>query len=119
MWIKRTELHFLVLLIVLLVLVLVIFVPLTQYAVRHVFWDEPVPKAVLVQNAGRVISVSLSGGFLARSLVETDQGFYALMDGISLARNEALTLEIREGRARFLCDSQHRCLRLMGDDQDR
>ena len=110
--IKQMEIVFLLLLLVLLVLVFV--VPMTLYALRHVFQDEPPQKVTHVQNAGRVISVSLGGGCLTRSLVETDLGYYALVDGISLARGEAMTLETREGKTRFLCDSRHRCLRLDG-----
>jgi hypothetical protein len=41
------------------------------------------------------------------------------MDGVSLNKNEALTLETRADKARFLCDSQHRCLRLVADGQPR
>lgn len=113
--IKHLEIAFLTLLLVLLVLG--IFVPMTIYAYRHVFMDEPGPRAIVVQNAGRVVSVSQSGGFITHALVETDLGYYALMDGVSLNKNEALTLETRSDKLRFLCDSQHRCLRLVADGQ--
>ncbi|MCK9212957.1 MAG: hypothetical protein M0P52_00565 [Rhodoferax sp.] len=113
--IKHLEIASLMLL--LLLLVLGIFAPMTISAYRHVFMDEPRPTAVVVQNAGRVVSVSQSGGFITRALVETDLGYYALMEGVSLNKNEALTLETRADKVRFLCDSQHRCLRLVADGQ--
>lgn len=114
-WIQRLEIVCLMLL--LLLLVLGLFVPMAMYAYRHVFVDEPRPRATVVQNAGRVVSVSQSGGMFTRALVETDLGYYALMDGVSLNKNEALTVETRADKVRFLCDSQHRCLRLVADGQ--
>jgi hypothetical protein len=90
---------------------------MTLYAYRHVFREEPAPKATVVQNAGQVVTVSLGGGCFTRALVETDLGYYALVEAISLAKQEALTLETRGDKARSLCDSQHRCLRLLSDGQ--
>jgi hypothetical protein len=113
--IQRLEIASLMLLLVLLVLG--IFVPMAMYAYRHVYVDEPEPRATVVQNAERVVPVSQNGGFITRALVETDLGYYALMDGVSLNKNEALTLESRADKLRFLCDSQHRCLRLVADGQ--
>ena len=113
--IQRLEIACLMLL--LLLLVLGFFVPMVMYAYRHVFANEPGARAIVVQNAGRVVSVSQSGGMFTRALVETDQGFYALMDGVSLNKNEVLTLETLADKLRFLCDSQHRCLRLMANGQ--
>lgn len=78
------------------------------------FWSEHKEKEVIaVTSAGRVLTVSQTTGLFTRALVETDSGFYSLSDGVSLAKQEALTLETRGNRARFLCDSQHRCVRLM------
>lgn len=105
------------LMLLLLLLVLGLFVPMVMYVYRHVFVDEPGSRAMVVQNAGRVVSVSQSGGFITRALVETDLGYYALMDGVSLNKNEALTLETRADKTQFLCDSQHRCLRLAVNGQ--
>ena len=111
------RLEILCLMLLLLLLVLGVFVPMAMYAYRHVFVGEPVSQAMVVQNAGRVVSVSQSGGFIVRALVETDLGYYALMDGVSLNKNEALTLETRADKVRFLCDSQHRCVHLVADGQ--
>ena len=111
------RLEILCLMLLLLLLVLGVFVPMAMYAYRHVFVEEPRPRASVVQNAGRVVSVSQSGGFIVRALVETDLGYYALMDGVSLNKNEALTLETRADRLPFLCDSQHRCVHLVADGQ--
>ena len=107
--IKRLEIAFLMLL--LLAVVLGIFVPMSVYTYRHFLMDAPKPKPV-VQSAGRVVSVSQSGGMITRALVETDTAYYSLVDGISLHKNEALTLENRGTRGNFLCDSAHRCQKL-------
>lgn len=66
----------------------------------------------LVVPAGRVITLRLHSGLMTRAVVETDLGFYALTSGVSLSKNEALTVELRAGAERFLCDAQHRCTRL-------
>lgn len=63
--------------------------------------------------AGRVLRVELHGGFFNRALVETDRGYYALADAVSLPRGESMTEQARAGGRRFLCDSQHRCIRLL------
>jgi hypothetical protein len=109
--IKRLEIVFLMLL--LLAVVLGIFVPMSVYFYRHFLTDEPKPKVVSVQSAGRVVSVTQSGGWFARALVETDTGFYALVDAISLNKGEALTLEDKGPKRQFLCDSQHHCQKLV------
>jgi len=73
-------------------------------------------KSDLVESvvpAGRVITLRLHSGLMTRAVVETDLGFYALTSGVSLGKNEALTLELRAGAERFLCDAQHRCTRLL------
>jgi hypothetical protein len=114
-WIERLGIVFVMLL--LMFIVLGVFVPMTLYAYRHVFLDEPVSKATVVQNAGRVVSVSVDGGCFSRALVETDLGYYALMEAVSLNKHEALTLETRGDKVRVLCDSQHRCVRLLSDVQ--
>ena len=78
------------------------------------FWDEHKEKEVIaVASAGRVLMVSQTTGLFTRSLVETDNAFYSLVDGVSLAKQEAVTLETRGNRSRFLCDSHHRCMKLM------
>lgn len=63
--------------------------------------------------AGQVQTVTLSGGLWTRALVQTDLGFYGLRDGMSLPRNEPLTLELRANTARYLCDAQHHCVELL------
>jgi hypothetical protein len=95
----------------LVVAMLGIFMPLAIYT--HAFMDAPKPKSTVVHNAGRVVSVTQSGGFFSRALVETDLAYYALADSVSLNKNEALTLENRDTGGNFLCDSQHRCQKLM------
>ena len=66
-----------------------------------------------VTPAGRVLSVTFNSGLFTSSLVQTDVGFYGLSSGVSLGRNEALTLELRANADRYLCDAQHRCTRLL------
>lgn len=70
---------------------------------------------VIVSNtpAGQVQTVTLSGGLWTRALVQTDLGFYGLRDGMSLRRNEPLTLELRANTARYLCDAQRHCVELL------
>ncbi len=63
--------------------------------------------------AGRVMRVELHDGIFSRSLVETDLGFYALLDPVSLNKGEQMTLLERQGGRCYLCDIQHRCTRLM------
>lgn len=72
------------------------------------------PAVVLsVQAVGMVSTVRLSEGWLARSLVETDVGFYVLERGLSLDKHQPLTVERRADAARYLCDPQHRCARVL------
>jgi hypothetical protein len=76
-------------------------------------WSDYKEKDLLsVQSAGRVLAVSQTTGLLTRGLVETDTGYYSVIDGVSLNKHEALTLQTRGNRARFLCDSQQRCVAL-------
>ena len=78
------------------------------------FWSEHKEKEVVKsQSAGRVLTVSQTTGLFTRALVETDSAFYSLVDGVTLGKLETLTLETRDNRSRFLCDSQHRCVKLM------
>lgn len=63
--------------------------------------------------AGQVQTVTLSDGLWTRALVQTDLGFYGLRDGMSLRRNEPLTLELRANTARYLCDAQRHCVELL------
>lgn len=65
-----------------------------------------------VTPAGRVLSVTFNSGLFTSSLVQTDVGFYGLSSGVSLGKNEALTLELRANADRYLCDAQHLCTRL-------
>lgn len=110
-WLKRLQLQLLVLLVIVIcfsfLLVGLLVVPMTY------FWTEKKEQEVLsVQSAGRVLSVSQTTGLLTRGLVETDTSYYCLVDGVSLHKGETLTLETRGTQARFLCDSQHRCIKL-------
>ena len=69
-----------------------------------------------VEPAGQVVSVALvSQPFIMRSLVQTDRGFYVLAWPMVLKRNQALTLELRANRDRYLCAEARRCTRLMED----
>jgi len=73
-------------------------------------------KAVLVESvepAGKVISITLADGFFTRALVETDVGFYCLIEGVSLKKDTSLTLEVRANKNRHLCDEKHRCTKLL------
>ena len=78
------------------------------------YWSEGRQQIVRsVQPGGHVISVTLSQGFFTRSLVQTDLGFYALTEGVSLPKGAAVSLELRASSQRFLCDEQHRCTELL------
>ena len=81
------------------------------YLVIHLAQAQA-PQVQTVRPAGRVLSVRLIGGLLSRGWVETDSGYYALEQGISLTKSSALSLEQRNTGA-FLCDEQHRCTRLL------
>lgn len=61
------------------------------------------------EPAGQVMAITLSDGLFTRALVKTSTGFYALIDGVSLEKNQPLTLELRANSARYLCDADHRC----------
>ncbi len=56
-----------------------------------------------------MLSVTQTPGLLSRSLVETTLGFYAVGQGISLFKDEALTLQTRANQRRYLCDTRQRC----------
>lgn len=103
------------LLITLLVLtVIAVILALTMVTPLAYFEDKRLGKVVKsVRPAGRVVSVNLQGGLFSRTLVETDLGFYALGEGVSFFKNEALTLELRASGARYLCDLQHQCTELL------
>jgi hypothetical protein len=110
-WLKRLQVQLLVLLVIVIcfsfLLVGLLLVPLTY------FWSEKKEQEVVSSlTAGRVLSVSQTTGLFTRGLVQTDTGFFSLVDGVSLRMGEALTLETRANLARYLCDSQHRCIKL-------
>ena len=88
-------------------LVLIPSIPILYFRAKH---DGEIVQSVT--PAGRVISVTLYGGFLTRSLIETDTAFYALTSGFSLGKNEPLTVEIRTNGDRYLCDGTRRCVQL-------
>ena len=66
-----------------------------------------------VEPAGKVMAITLVDGFFTRTLVETDVGFYCLIEGVSLKKDTSLTLEVRANKSRHLCDEQHRCTKLL------
>jgi hypothetical protein len=45
--------------------------------------------------------------------VETNTGFYSLIQGVSLNKGRPLTLQVRANAARYLCDERLRCTKLM------
>jgi len=101
------------------VVLLVLFISWASFLAvvlaASLMYDFEERKSELVESvvpAGRVITLRLHSGLMTRALVETDLGFYALTSGVSLGKNEALTVELRAGAERFLCDAQHRCTRL-------
>ena len=79
----------------------------------HLLDDQGDKKVKVVQDGGHVQLVQLVNGPLMRSLVQTDIGFYALRDGVSLTKGETVTLETRDNNRRYLCDAQRRCTQLM------
>lgn len=85
---------------------------IAAFTMAHLWSDYKEKDILSVQRAGRVLAVSQTTGLLTRGLVETDTGYYSVIDGVSLNKHEALTLQTRGNRARFLCDSQQRCVAL-------
>ncbi|MBK9573687.1 MAG: hypothetical protein IPO43_13650 [Rhodoferax sp.] len=65
-----------------------------------------------VESAGTVITVNLSSGWPARTLAQTETGFYAVSQGMSLDKGKPLTVQLRCNQDRYLCDPAHRCARL-------
>ncbi len=65
------------------------------------------------ESAGTVMTVNLSSGWPARTLVQTETGFYAISQGISLDKGKPLTVELRGNQDRYLCDHARRCARLL------
>lgn len=101
--------------------ILIAMILLTAFAVLALFsvltgahlWIESKQSQVAsVQPAGRLVMVTQATGLITRSLVETDTGFYSLVDSASFQKNEPLTLETRGNRMRYLCDAGHRCTAL-------
>jgi hypothetical protein len=76
-------------------------------------FDKTAKTVKSVQPAGKVMTVSLSAGLMTRALVETDSGYFSLLDGVSLAKGMSLLLEERVNGDRYLCDDQKHCTRLM------
>ena len=112
---KRTEIGLVALMLIFAGACMVLIMVLYLYFYEQ---HQVTRKQVLSeQSAGQVITVSQSGGLFARALVQTDVGFYALVDAISLNRNETLLLQTRADQSRFLCDSQHRCVKLAATEQ--
>jgi hypothetical protein len=66
-----------------------------------------------VVDAGNVLAVTQTSGLRTRSLVETTLGFYGLAEPVSISKGEALTLQTRENKRRFLCDANRRCTPLL------
>lgn len=87
-------------------------IALTLSAVWLFLHDDQAP-LVSESPAGTVLRVELQGGLFSRSLVETDLGYYSLVEGVSLRKAEALTVKERRDGARELCDSSKRCTRLL------
>lgn len=72
------------------------------------------PVSVLAEEpAGRVLRVQLHGDFFSHSLVETENGYYALSGAMSLNKGEPVSVQELHGGQRRLCDSLHRCTQLM------
>ncbi len=100
------------------VILLILFSVFSVFALFAVLtgshlWSATKKSQVLsVQSAGRVVKVTQTTGLITRSLVESDVGFYSLVDSVSLLKNESLTLETRGNQMRLLCDTNHRCTAL-------
>jgi hypothetical protein len=78
------------------------------------FYDKHQGQVVTsVRAAGSVLTVSLTSGWLIRSLVQTELGFFVLSPAISLDKGKPLTLEQRGNAERYLCDERHRCARVL------
>ena len=78
------------------------------------FYDKHQGQIVTsVQAAGSVMTVELTSGWLIRSLVQTELGFFVLIPAMSLDKGKPLTLEQRGNAERYLCDEHHRCARAL------
>lgn len=100
----------------LLALAVLVFALALAVLAAGIAWLIHHPDVVSVvgeRAAGRVQRVELHGGLFSRALVETDTGFYALEEGVSLNKGEPLTVQERANRSRHLCDTQQRCTRLL------
>jgi hypothetical protein len=76
-------------------------------------FDKTAKTVKSVQPAGKVMAVTLMAGLMTRALVETDSGYYSLLDGVSLPKGMPLLLEERVNGDRYLCDEQQHCTQLM------
>lgn len=80
----------------------------------YYFYDKhQVASVKSVEPAGKVMAITLTNGLFTRALVETDVGFYVLIDAISLDKNKPMTLEVRVNSERYLCDEAKRCTKLL------
>jgi hypothetical protein len=76
-------------------------------------YDEGEHVVRSAQSVGHLQSITYTGGWWPRAFVQTDLGFYALRDAISLQHGEELVLQTRGNQCRYLCDAQQRCTQLL------
>jgi hypothetical protein len=65
------------------------------------------------ESAGQLLAVGLSNGLFPRCLVETDMGYFSLVEGFSGYKGEALTLLIIDNQTRALSDGKQWCTLLV------
>lgn len=109
-WLDQVLTIGLVILVGVSLLCLVVTLPILYFTDKH--------RSAIVESvepAGQPIKVTVIGGLFSHTLLETDLGFYSLIEGVSLRKDQALTLERRANHRRFICDEKHRCSKLMGE----
>ena len=109
-WLDQVLTIALVILVGVSLLCLVVTLPILYFTDKH--------RSAIVESvepAGQPIKVTVIGGLFSHTLLETDLGFYSLIEGVSLRKDQALTLERRANHRRFICDEKHRCSKLMGE----
>ena len=109
-WLDQVLTIGLVILVGVSLLCLVVTLPILYFTDKH---RSDIVESV--EPAGQPIKVTVIGGLFSRTLLETDLGFYSLIEGVSLRKDQALTLERRANHRRFICDEKHHCTKLMDE----
>ena len=81
------------------------------------FIDSREPQVVSIQPIGGVISMSRPSGFWDRMVIETELGFFPLIDVAVISKGTPHVLEQRRSDDRFVCDVPHTlCIKTLGQE---